>query len=196
MIRGIWLSVLLTGLSACAQDRVVLLANPDGTSSGVVAVLDAKSGTERAILREANTEAVIGNKVTFKQLQEGEIKSRYGDLIEALPQPPALYTLYFVSGSVEVTDESRLPLAELLADVKGRPGAEVQVTGHTDTVGDGADNDALSLKRAEEVATMLIRTGVPEDLVVIAGRGEREMLVATDDNVAEVQNRRVVVTVR
>lgn len=196
MIRGIWLSVLLTGLSACAQDRVVLLANPDGTSSGVVAVLDAKSGTERAILREANTEAVIGNKVTSKQLQEGEIKTRYGGLIEALPQPPALYTLYFVSGSVEVTDESRLPLAELLADVKGRPGAEVQVTGHTDTVGDGADNDALSLKRAEEVATMLIRTGVPEDLVVIAGRGEREILVATDDNVAEVQNRRVVVTVR
>ena len=196
MIRGIWLSVLLTGLSACAQDRVVLLANPDGTSSGVVAVLDAKSGTERAILREANTEAVIGNKVTSKQLQEGEIKTRYGGLIEALPQPPALYTLYFVSGSVEVTDESRLPLAELLADVKGRPGAEVQVTGHTDTVGDGADNDALSLKRAEEVATMLIRTGVPEDLVVIAGRGEREMLVATDDNAAEVQNRRVVVTVR
>ncbi len=185
------------GLAACAQDRVVLLPNPDGSSSGAVAVLDAESGAEQAVISESNTEAKLGGgSVKTATLGAEAVGERYGGLIEGLPKAPSLYTLYFKEGTAEVTDASRLELATLLAEVNERSGAEVQVTGHTDTVGKAEDNDALSIRRAEEVAAMLVRVGLSEDLIVTAGRGERELVVETADSVDEPRNRRVVVTVR
>lgn len=196
MSRGAALLALLLGLSACAQDRVVLLPNPDGTSSGAVAVLDAESGVEKAVISDANTQATLGGSINTAALGADEVASRYGALLGELPPPPSLYTLYFLEGTTEVTDESRVDLANLLAEVNQRAGVEVQVTGHTDTVGKGPDNDALSIRRAEEVAAMLVRAGLAKALIITAGRGEREPVVDTGDNVDEPRNRRVVVTVR
>lgn len=42
----------------------------------------------------------------------------------------------------------------------------------------------------------LARIGIPADRIQAAGRGEREPLVPTPDEVAEPRNRRVEVTVR
>ena len=42
----------------------------------------------------------------------------------------------------------------------------------------------------------LVRPGIPQPRVRIAGRGERELLIATDDEVPEPRNRRVEINVR
>ena len=47
-----------------------------------------------------------------------------------------------------------------LTEVAKRQAVEVQVTGHTDRVGSEADNDRLSLQRAEAVRAMLIQRGI------------------------------------
>jgi OmpA-OmpF porin, OOP family len=77
-----------------------------------------------------------------------------------------------------------------------RPGAEVQITGHTDTVGSGSDNDALSLKRAQEIREALAVQGLNLTITRAVGRGERELLAPTPDNTAEPRNRRVEIIVR
>jgi flagellar motor protein MotB len=38
--------------------------------------------------------------------------------------------------------------------------------------------------------------GIPEEQVQVAGRGKRELLVPTEDNVSEARNRRVEINVR
>jgi len=84
----------------------------------------------------------------------------------------------------------------VLAEVAQRPAAEVVVIGHTDRVGAELENDNLSLQRARRVKTLLIPLGIPADRIVTAGRGEREPIVPTADNVDEPKNRRVEINVR
>jgi OOP family OmpA-OmpF porin len=87
-------------------------------------------------------------------------------------------------------------LEALFAEVAKRQAVEVQVTGHTDRVGSDADNDRLSLQRAEAVRTMLIQRGINSNFLRAVGRGEREPLIPTPDEQAEPRNRRVEVIVR
>ena len=68
--------------------------------------------------------------------------------------------------------------------------------GHTDTVGELTNNDRLSAQRAERVKTFLVDIGIPASRIQTAGRGERELLIATGDNVDEPRNRRVEIIVR
>ena len=70
------------------------------------------------------------------------------------------------------------------------------VIGHTDRVGAVPYHDTLSLRRAERVRDELVKVGIAAERIRVAGRGEREPLVATPDEVAEPRNRRVEITVR
>ena len=81
--------------------------------------------------------------------------------------------------TLTATSASRLP--EIRAEVAKRPGVEVQVTGHTDTVGDERDNDELSLKRAEEVLSFLADQGFSRKVMSAVGRGEHEKGCAHED---------------
>jgi OmpA-OmpF porin, OOP family len=73
---------------------------------------------------------------------------------------------------------------------------DLVVIGHTDTVGSAAFNDTLSRQRAEVVRSALVARGIAADRIVVVGRGERELVVITADNVAEPRNRRVEIQVR
>ena len=87
-------------------------------------------------------------------------------------------------------------MERVLAEVKRRPAPDVIVVGQTDRVGQVPDNDRLALRRAEKMRQELLRQGLPADSVQAAGRGEREPLVLTADEVAEPRNRRVEMLVR
>ena len=84
----------------------------------------------------------------------------------------------------------------MLAELRERGAPDVVVIGHTDRIGTEQFNDSLSLQRAERVRGELVKLGIAEARVQIAGRGEREPLVPTDDEVAEPRNRRVEISVR
>ena len=73
---------------------------------------------------------------------------------------------------------------------------EAEVIGHTDTVGSETDNERLSVRRAEEVMTWLASQGFDRSQMSAVGRGERDLKIATGDNVDNAANRRVEVIVR
>ena len=102
----------------------------------------------------------------------------------------------FSPGNHRLHPPSRAVLPALRAEIASRPGADVEVTGHTDTVGGEADNDLLSRKRAEEVLAVLSAQGIDRSLMTAVGRGERELREATADGVSNAANRRVEVIVR
>ena len=101
-----------------------------------------------------------------------------------------------MQGTTQITEASRPTLDAIRKEVAARPGAVVDVVGHTDTVGSEQDNDVLSQQRAAEVVRALVAEGFPQDLLSAVGRGERELLVKTGDNIANEENRRVEVVVR
>jgi outer membrane protein OmpA-like peptidoglycan-associated protein len=124
-----------------------------------------------------------------------EVRAAFGAALEALPPRPASFTLNFLEDSDELTPESRAVLAQVLGEIAGRPVAEASVVGHTDRVGSAAYNDALSLERAKRVREALVGLGVPPERIAVAGRGEREPLVSTEEERPEPGNRRVEITI-
>ena len=183
-------------VSGCATTNtfVVLLPEEGGAASAVTVGGD----TRRAVLDKPYSTAAVDTRggIETKSITAEEANRMFADALAAQPPQPISYTLYFESNSVEVTPSSQPVLEAFFAEVAKRQAVEVQVTGHTDRVGSDADNDRLSLQRADAVRTMLIQRGINSNFLRAVGRGEREPLIPTPDEQPEPRNRRVVVIVR
>lgn len=69
--------------------------------------------------------------------------------------------------------------------------------GHADAIGGESRNDRLSLQRARKIRNALVKLGIPEDHISVAGRGAREPLYPTEKpGMPEPRNRRVEISVR
>jgi outer membrane protein OmpA-like peptidoglycan-associated protein len=172
------------------------LPNEDG-GQGQIAILESGGKANETVVGQANSRATLGgSQPTIRPLGANGLKPNEVLLVSALPPPAKSFTLYFSEGTTEMTADSLPVLDELRAEITNRAGAEVQVTGHTDTVGNDVDNDALSQKRAEEVLNSLASRGFDRSIMSAVGRGERELRAPTGDNVSSPVNRRVEVIVR
>jgi outer membrane protein OmpA-like peptidoglycan-associated protein len=125
-----------------------------------------------------------------------EFRRTFAAASQALPPRVQTYKLYFDLASDNLTPESSQMLDTVLDEVATRAAAEVIVTGHSDTVGTLETNEELSLRRAERVREMIISRGVAPNLITTLGRGKSELEVETGEDVDEVLNRRVEITVR
>lgn len=175
-------------------DRVVLLPDENGKVGKVV--VKSASGEETLASAYAGAEVGTDGKIGTRREDAASVAQRYGAALALQPQKPVSYTVHFISGRQELTAESAPVLAEMKAELARRPAPEVTVIGHTDRVGTLEANDALSAKRAEAVRALLIEQGVPAAAIEATGRGEREPVVATADEVEEAKNRRVEISVR
>jgi outer membrane protein OmpA-like peptidoglycan-associated protein len=99
-------------------------------------------------------------------------------------------------GSDELTPESAAAYRAVFDDVHSRKAYEVEVIGHTDTLGAATYNQQLSLARAAAIRNRLIADGIGGDAISIAGRGKLDLLIPTADQVAEPRNRGVEIQVR
>ncbi len=188
--------LLVLALTGCAGSSLLLLPDEEG-GQGAVAVLDPETQDARTVVAESNSRSRLSKAgATTRRIRPERISAAERALVNGLPPRPVDFRLYFQEGSTRLVPESLATLAALRAEVARRSGVEVQVTGHTDREGSDADNDALSQRRAEEVLTVLAAEGIPAELMVAVGRGERQLLVETPDGVPEPLNRRVEVTVR
>ena len=197
MGRGRWIALglgaVLAGGCATRQGGVVLLPERDGRASAVVVT----QGERQLVLDKAYAGAELTSSgPTARAWTPQEVTGRFGSALAAQPAPPAQFTLFFVEGKDEFTEESRRLIDGIFAEIARRPVPDVLVIGHTDTVGSDNFNDTLSRQRAEVVRTALLARGIAPDKVQAIGRGKREPVVPTGDGVAEPRNRRVEIQVR
>lgn len=187
-------SLLLAG---CAGQRETYVVLPDAKGQAGSLVVTPKEGAPLKLDGAyASATGRSGSGPEPAKLSEQEIKAAFAEALSARPDAPIRFTLYFREGSDELTPDSKKDLDNVMAEVRKRPAPDVIVVGHTDRVGLLQDNDRLALKRAEKMRGELLRQGLPADSVLAAGRGEREPLVPTADEVAEPRNRRVEMLVR
>jgi outer membrane protein OmpA-like peptidoglycan-associated protein len=194
--RGVAALIGLALLGACAskpQGSVVLLPDADGRDT---AVLVRQDGGELLLDKPYAAAQLTSSGPLPASSSAEQVQAQFGAALSARPLPPQQFTLYFVEGKDEVTDESKRAFDGVFTEIAKRPVPDVLVIGHTDRVGSDAFNDALSRQRAEVVRRALVARGLATENIVVIGRGEREPIVATADGVAEARNRRVEILVR
>jgi outer membrane protein OmpA-like peptidoglycan-associated protein len=183
-------------VGACAHSSLVLLSDEDG-GHGSVAVLESNGKAGQAVVAQPNSRTKLGSQApVVRPLGSKGLTGKETALLTELPPPARSFALYFQQGSTQLTPGSQQNLDSLRAEIARRPGAEVDVTGHTDTVGSEEDNDTLSLQRAQEVLVLLASHGIDRTVLTAVGRGERELREPTADGVASAINRRVEAIVR
>jgi outer membrane protein OmpA-like peptidoglycan-associated protein len=187
--------LLLVGCAGPLRDDLYVLM-PD--EAGKTGALTVESGGQQAVLDRpyASARVTEPGRVAAGSVTEQEARQAFGAALEAQPARPTSFTLYFLEGRDELTPDSRQLLGRIVDEIARRPAPEIVVIGHTDRVGAVPYNDTLSLRRAERVRDELVKVGIAADRIRVEGRGEREPLVPTADEVAEPRNRRVEINVR
>jgi len=181
-------------LAGCPRQALFVVLPSEGGGVGAITVDDGKTVTT---LDQpfAAAESRAGGSGPVEE-SRGTIGVIFQEAFAARPILPEHFRLYFILGSDELTPESAMAYRSVFDDVKRRPVYQIEVIGHTDTLGDLRFNQTLSLARAAAIRDRLVRDGVEPDAISIAGRGKLDPIVPTGDGVAEPRNRCVVITVR
>ncbi len=105
------------------------------------------------------------------------------------PNVMRLENVFFATGSSQLKAVSRRELnvfAEVLAD----SGTNVEISGHTDNVGDAASNMSLSQDRAVAVRNYLISRGINASQITAKGYGDSRPVASNSTDEGRQQNRR------
>ena len=154
-------------------------------------IVPARGASRQAIYDTITAPPVeeVEQSYTLRDVRENE-------RIRAKVRRVDLDTITFETGSA-VVRRSQVPLLEDMAAairelLDQDPSAVVLVEGHTDAVGSETYNLALSDRRAETVAAILVDSyGIPPENLVTQGYGEQYLKVDTEQ--AEAQNRRATI---
>lgn len=84
------------------------------------------------------------------------------------------------------------PILDSFADgLRDQPGMEIYIVGHTDSTGNDAINDPLSVNRANSVRNYLVQRGADGRDIRTEGRGSYEPIASNDTAAGRAANRRV-----
>jgi outer membrane protein OmpA-like peptidoglycan-associated protein len=139
---------------------------------------------QRKEMEQQLSEETSRNELNITTLSDGSLKVGIAsdvsfDVDSAQLRPEALDTYAKIANVLKTYDKT-----------------VIHVVGHTDTTGSAEHNQSLSERRAAAVGTYLSQLGVPGARIRQEGRGERELLVRTADNVNEARNRRVDIVIK
>tara|TARA_R110002096_G_scaffold414611_1_gene615782 strand:- start:14812 stop:15444 length:633 start_codon:yes stop_codon:yes gene_type:complete len=189
-------------LAACTEDpdktkKGAAIGAAAGLISGILTG-DDSNGKIKRTLAGAAIGAAIGNQLD-KQEEElradlggsGAVITNTGDrLIVTLPE-----AITFDTASASVRPSLAGSLVRLADSLNKYPDTDIDVIGHTDSVGDNSYNQGLSNRRADSVSTILINNGVSSGRIRSYGRGEDQPIASNDTFSGRAANRRVEVII-
>ena len=174
-------------------DNMAVVLPKNGEVGGIeLAHQNGKSVT----LDEAFAASGVGDDVGDLPVEEGEIRDAFAAALGASPPPPAIFEVYFDFNSTRISKVADDQIWKASREAQARPGAEVLISGHADSVGDAASNRAIANARAAAVAEALEQDLPSGHKIEISRKalGEKKLAVPTSGQ--EERNRRVVILVR
>ncbi len=105
-------------------------------------------------------------------------------------EPVVLRNVFFETGSAALKSGSRMELDRLKSLLDEHPSISIQINGHTDDVGEEADNLKLSEDRAQAVLDYLVQAGIDPGRLQARGFGESRPIAPNDNPEGRQRNRR------
>ena len=102
-----------------------------------------------------------------------------------------LQDITFETGKADLKPDSNEELDRLVSLLEGNQTIKVEISAHTDDVGNDDSNLKLSEKRAKTVVDYLTAKGIKGERMTAKGYGETQPLVANDTDENKAKNRRV-----
>lgn len=104
--------------------------------------------------------------------------------------------LFYETDKYELQEESTAELERLVRFMKETPSVLVDITGHTDSVGNDEYNQKLSERRANSAVEYLTKHGIAATRLTAKGYGKTIPVATNDTEQGRAENRRVEMTVR
>ena len=120
-------------------------------------------------------------KPVFKNVQMSPIRA--GEKI-------VLRNIFFDSNKFDLKPESNSELEKLVEILSKNPTMKVEISGHTDNVGNKAANKTLSENRSKSVVAFLISKGISSDRLSSKGYGDEKPIDTNDTEQGRANNRR------
>lgn len=159
------------------QDAVIRLVGNDGTNARIQVRRD---GTYRLALNK-NVDYVMmasargylnqNSKLETHGLKDSKLYNINFQL-SPLFKPVQIENIFYEFGKWDLTPASEVGLQVLLKLLNDNPNITIEISAHTDYVGNDHDNKILSQKRAQSVVNYLISAGIKTDRLTPVGHGE------------------------
>jgi outer membrane protein OmpA-like peptidoglycan-associated protein len=101
-----------------------------------------------------------------------------------------LKNIFFESNSFELKPESTVELGKVLQFINQNPNIKIEISGHTDNVGNDVLNQKLSENRAISVVNYFISKGVPSSRITSKGYGKTQPIADNKTEEGKAMNRR------
>ena len=128
--------------------------------------------TSRGYLNLKHELSTVGLKDSHTYTQDFTLAS--------ISKPVKMNNIFFEFGKWNLTPDSENGLNTLVQLLKDNPNITIELSAHTDLVGNDADNKILSLKRAQSVVDYLIKHGINSDRLTPVGYGEESPVVVDE----------------
>jgi outer membrane protein OmpA-like peptidoglycan-associated protein len=102
-----------------------------------------------------------------------------------------LYGIHFDFDKAVIQPDSNALLDDITATLKHFPKWRLRITGHTDSTGDAAYNEELSMNRANAIKQALVERGIDAARLETLGMGEKQPVASNDTPEGQALNRRV-----
>jgi outer membrane protein OmpA-like peptidoglycan-associated protein len=184
-----------------ARRQAELAAAREAQKRAEAAAVEAEMHAEEEIAasrtraREATVRAEVDRSRGAAAELRAQLFDQFSRILETRDAPRGLIVTVsdglFDPGKHDLRMDAREKLARFSGIVLAHPGLEIEVGGHTDSVGSEDSNLKASKQRAETVRNYLLRQGLPEECITAVGYGPE--LPVSDNNTAagRQQNRRV-----
>lgn len=138
--------------------------------------------------RDSDGDGVIDSMDKCANTPRGFKVDTTGCIIE---QTVILRGINFMFNSDQLTAPAQDTLNEVGAALVGQPTLNIQIVGHTDSVGSSNYNENLSHKRSDSVRRYLVSRGVTAANLQARGAGESNPIASNDTEEGRAENRRV-----
>jgi outer membrane protein OmpA-like peptidoglycan-associated protein len=142
---------------------------------------------------DANHSVMLGLRYAFDQPRPAPAPA---PVAAPAPAPARTYLVFFDWDRADLTDRARQIIGDAATNARTVSSTRIEVSGHADRTGSAAYNQRLSVRRAEAVASELVRRGISRSEISVQGFGFERPLVPTAMGVREPQNRRVEIILR
>jgi len=205
----------IRGTKTEAAFKLVVVDKDKGPISGIVIALTGKDGKKFHTAEtdaEGYTEILVpigqDYEIVYLSLGMQEIAATVPVTSEPnqnirltlrykrnLPPPPdrgiVLDNVHFDTGKATIRPESFPELDRVAEYLTYKKSLKIEISGHTDNVGDAKSNKSLSQRRADACRTYLIKKGIDGGRVTAVGYGDQRPIAPNDTVDGRQRNRRI-----